>query len=159
MKNVNLNNVLNGNTWLDSKPEFAEVGDTYYDTISGSILVYDGTGWVMIQSAKDKYKKINREEAIDELLENDEFEPEYFGFSGTNNSRKHIFKYENVTYEIMRDTVHSNFFTISESAYDGLVYYRGKIPTNKFALQLFMNMNFVFLPIVHREIKISDLLD
>ena len=148
----------------NSKPLHPCEGDVYHDTELGTLLFFEGSTWLTIINTEEGYKYINREKQIDELLENDKFDPEYFGFSGTGNSRLYKFEYGSITYDIVQDSTHDNFYKVSEHDTCGrfdepVVYYRGKIPTNKFALQLFMNMNFGFLPIVHREMKISDLLD
>lgn len=131
------NAINNGMTFLDSMPEFAEVGDVHYNSSNGMILIFDGRQWIPVQSNADKRKAIDREESIDELLDNTEFDPEYFGFEDKCDSYdfRYTFEYDSNTYEIIKDKIHSNFFlvrSISES-FNTLVYYRGKIPTNRFA--------------------------
>lgn len=163
MKNTINKNIL-GNIKMYSsskKPIFANVGDAFYDKKNNYILIYDGNQWTPMETIEEKNKQTNREEKIDDLLDNDKFEPENFGFSGTGDSKKHIFKHVNDTYEIIQDAIYPNFYMIRLVNFNSqpFIYYRGKIPTNKFALEIFKNMNFGFLPIVHREMNISDLLD
>jgi hypothetical protein len=150
-----------GMTYHTDKPDYPEVGDVWYDSFLDELSVFNGQEWLIIDSAQMS-KQDRREDTIDDLLDNDEFDPYYFGFeSNENPTNRYYFNYDQDTYEIIRDRVHSNFYIVRlfNQKFDNLVYYRGKIPTNKFALELFKNMNFGFLPIVHREIKISDILD
>ncbi len=134
-------------------------GDVYYDVTEGAIHIFDGSCWLITSSLLDSKKIEIRESIIDSLLADEKFEPEHFGFKrSTLNSFTYTFKYGNNTCEVIED-IESHNFTITMDISKLLtptVYYHGNIPTNNFALELFKNMNFSFLPIVQREIKMTD---
>ncbi len=163
--NQAITSVVPGISVYGSIPQNPEEGDVYIDDISGTFNLYVNAQWIQIETIHED-KAAKREKTIDELLLNVDFDPEYFGFKpipGIIKSSKidrWEYKYSEMTFVIEQSGV-TFYYIYRKSSTRGrdLEYYRGNLRTNKFALELFKNMDFNFLPIIKRENNLKELLD